>query len=256
MASISAYMFGGSNIGPDGILNDGQNIPETLFAIQKKFFGSANILIDSSYFTKSFGGDFTKKQPNAFMRIQQNNLYSQVVPLSNPCVRLTNPSGSSYAINGNAISLDPSWSNYGYSNYAISMSNDNSSKKYISSNYPYIAYYSNLLLTAYINTNINSLYKNLETTYMHPLLQNTIPVTYDISYSVSLSSSNTGTLIPKRIPINDGSWLFDTDAGIITFNDYNASSDYQVSRSNPPRISFFRYEGLFGEANILEGQDL
>jgi hypothetical protein len=251
--SIDSYIFRGSNIGLNGIFKDAQNIPEILYSIQKKFFGSANIVIDTSYLTASYGGDFTRSEPNAFMRIHQQNLYSQDVPLSNPLVN--NITGR---LNFNSVYLDYNWSNYGYSYYRGPMINDDISRKYISCNYPYIAHYSNLLLTA-IRTAVNTgRYSNIDTTYAHPLLQNAISVNYDKSYSINLYSSNIPAPPTQQFQIRptDGWWNIDTDIGIITFNDLNTNSQNQVSRSNPPRISFYRYEGLFGEANILQGQDL
>jgi hypothetical protein len=139
------------------------------------------------------------------------------------------------------------------------MSNDDLSAKYISNEYPYIAYYSNLLLT-YIPAG-TSVYSNLDVAYGHPLLQNAISEYYDSSYVTTLYSKQRTNGQFIKLEKTDGYWAVDTDGGIVTFYDSNTRtaiglSQKQVSRSNPPRISFYRYEGLFGEANILEGQDL
>jgi len=241
----TGYLFQGTTIGDDGIFYDGQNVPELLYALQKKFFGSANIVIDKSYLSVTYGGDHTVQQPNAYIRTHQTSLYAQKVPFNNPFFIPINNiiTFSNYQI------ID--WSNYNYYCYNTPMSNDNNSKKYICCNYPYIAYYESLLLTCIKYTENTGYYKNYDTTYTHPLLQNAISSTYDNSYPLSLYSD----IDSRDIPPIDGSWTLDTDAGVITFYDLNISIT-QVSRSNPPRISFFRYEGLFGEANILEGQDL
>lgn len=239
------YLFEGTNIGPDGIYSDGQNVPEMLYAFQKKMVGVANIVIDNSYLSINYGGDYLSATPNAFMRTHQNNLYAQYVPLKNPIITLGTDITNFFIVDSNTMH-EIQWSNYGYACFGISMTNDNISKKYISCNYPYIAYYKNLLLTA-IGVGISRSYSDIDTTYTHPLLQNTISTYYDSSYFTQVTSSN--IVINKT----NGWWTLDTDAGVLTFYD---KSFPQVSRSNPPRISFFRYEGLFGEANILQGQDL
>jgi hypothetical protein len=242
------YIFQGNNIGPNGIYRDGQNVPEILYALQKKSVGVANIVIDRSYLSINYGGNHFNATPNAFMRTHQDNLYAQYVPLKNPIITVGTDRNNFVIIDSNTIQ-EVQWSNYGYFCFGTSMSNDNISKKYISCNYPYIAYYKDLLLTA-IGLNVSLNYTRLDTTYTHPLLQNAISTYYDSSYFTQLASCN--VLLSR----NNGSWGFDTDAGVITFYDSNTQFVQQVSRTNPPRISFFRYEGLFGEANILQGQDL
>lgn len=241
------YLFQGNNIGPDGIYSDGQNVPEMLYAFQKKMIGVANIVIDSSYLSINYGANYLTTTPNAFMRTHQNNLYAQYVPLKNPITIITNDENNFFIVDSNTMH-EIQWSNYGYTYFGRFMSNDNISKKYISCNYPYIAYYKNLLLTA-IGVGISQSYKELDTTYTHPLLQNAISTYYDSSYFTQVTSSN--IVVDKT----NGWWTLDTDAGVLTFYDKNYYIP-QVSRTNPPRISFFRYEGLVGEANILQGQDL
>jgi len=247
--SINKYLFQGSNIGPNGILNDGQNIPEMLTAIQKKYLGQANIVIDTPYFTANYGGNIINNTPNAFQYIHQSKIFGQIVPLLNPLF----PSITFE----NSINI-PSWSNYEYFAFNTQMSNDFNSIKYTSLQYPYIAYYQNLLLTCIGYDNNKGLYSNLDTTYTHPLLQGAISGSYDITYSPILLGINKDTGNPYQIVQDDGSWILDTDAGVLTFYDLNDSTTSltQVSRSNAPTISFYRYEGLYGEANILNGQDL
>jgi len=239
------YIFKGNTIGPNGIYDDGQNIPELLYAVQKKNLGVANVVIDASYLSINYGGNYASSAPNAFIRTHQNNLYAQYVPLQNP-INAINIDDNNFIIVDSKTIQKVNWSNYGYFCFGETMSNDNISQKYISYNYPYIAYYKDLLLTA-IGVDLSQTYTELDTTYTHPLLQNAISSYYDSSYFNELGLSN---ILVANI---NGSWILDTDAGVITFYD---KSIPQVSRTNPPRISFFRYEGLFGEANILQGQDL
>jgi len=131
------------------------------------------------------------------------------------------------------------------------MNTNRNCARYISCNYPYIAFYSTILLTSVTPSGGTSLYSNFATTYSHNLLQNTIPGPYDYSYMPHIFYSNTQVEITNQ----DGYWLLDPDAGLITFYDSNTGGS-QVSASNPPYASFFRYEGLFGEASILQGQEL
>jgi len=240
------YLFQGCNIGPDGVLNDGLNIPEILSAIQKKYLGNANIVIDTSPNDVTYGGNIDFSTPNAFPYIHQTKIFSQIVPLPNP---------SSI----DSLIKVEDWSNYNYFAFNTTMSNDSQSSKYILPDYPYIAYYDKLLLTCIGYDNNNGLYSSLDTTYTHPLLQGSISDSYDISYIYFLYG------IDKDNPINNiiinknnVSWILDHDAGVLTFYDIidPATGIIQVSRSNAPRISFYRYEGLYGEARILSGQDL
>jgi hypothetical protein len=150
------------------------------------------------------------------------------------------------------------WSNYNYFAFSTTMSNDSESLKYILPDYPYIAYYDNLLLTCIGYDENKGLYSSLDTTYTHPLLQGLISDSYDITYSYQLKGINKNNDAKFILEKNNGSWILDNDAGVLTFYDIidPATNAKQVSRSNAPRISFYRYEGLYGEANILSGQDL
>jgi hypothetical protein len=240
-------LFQGNTIGSAGILNDTQNVPEMLYLIQKKFFGLANTLPDLIITAETFPNSIYKI-PNAFPYIHQNKIYSQFVPLSNP---LISDPFDSISIDLNKCYKDITFSNFNQERFfgKTMLTNQNSSK-YISFKYPYIAFYSNILLTSVTKT-ATSLYSSFATSYGHPLLQNTISGFYDLNYMPHLYYSNTGSEIVN----NDGSWLLDTDAGVVTFYDNNNVGN-QVSVTNPPLISFYRYEGLIGEASILQGQDL
>jgi len=244
--STYGYLFQGCNIGPDGVLNDGLNVPEILSAIQKKYLGIANIGIDTGPDDVIYSGNIEYSTPNAFPYIHQTKIFSQIVPVPNP-----SKPGNLEEVKG--------WSNYNYFAFNTTMSNDSQSSKYILPDYPYIAYYDRLLLTCIGYDENTGLYSSLDTTYTHPLLQGLILDTYDITYSYRLYGINKidnerDYLLDKK----NGFWILDNDAGVLTFYDRidPATTVKQVSRSNAPRISFYRYEGLYGEANILSGQDL
>jgi hypothetical protein len=252
MATDVKYFFNGSNIGPNGILNDGINVPEYLYLLSKKFFGYVNTVPDLSFIGEDVP-TFAYSVPNGFPYLHQKKLYAQIVPLSNPMFDTNR-----FLLKPEAMFRDYSFSNYNYFYFNKNMNNDSLSSKYISKDYPYIAFYSNLLLTNIsirertqdIDGTIKSLYSNFDTTYVHSLLQQSISVNYDGSYAYSLYQSNG---IEQIYPDN-GYSLVDTDVGSINFYD-RITSGQQISSSNPPRISFFRYEGLFGEANILSSQE-
>lgn len=321
MASID-YLFNGSNIGPKGIFKDGQNVPEMMYMLTKKMLGRITREPDTIY-TSELGGSYINNTPNSFQYIKNINLYSQLLPLSNP-IAFT-PLNPLNSINSTKIS---DWSNYYNFQYInTQLLTENISSKYISKVYPYIAFYSNLLLTP---LTLNNNTKYIDCSYAHPLLVNQIEFTYDRSYSptvtclnsitvdvtASTSNLNTNTVtytainsfvigqfvtvnnIPSpftRFNINyipiiaatstnftvfanilgnntcngnayvyssntyinltttNGYWIIDPSTGILTFYDNNSVN---LNRYNPPRISFYRYEGLFGDAAILQGQDL
>jgi hypothetical protein len=115
--------------------------------------------------------------------------------------------------------------------------------------------YSNLLLTSLSTEGPPYTQFGYGTTfpsYGHPLLVNTIPLTFDplATYAWVLKNSNDST-----IEDYDGYWLCDTDAGVITFYDSNTSVS-QITNTNPPNFTFYRYEGLIGTTNVATTQDL
>jgi hypothetical protein len=239
------YLFEGSNIGPFGVTYDTINIPEMMYLLTKKNFGIANTLPDIPY-TAEFDANYLNNIPNAFSYIYQTKLYSQSVPLSNPMATRTQFDPSKGV-------LDVSWSNYNFGKfYNTTMSNDNLSKRYVSKTHPHICFYSNLMLTHIpARTNFQTVYSNYLPTYVHPLLVQSISKRYDFSYFTRLRQNNGIDVIAS----DDGYSLIDNEAGTVVFYDSNTQTP-QVGPNNLPRISFYRYEGLFGEASILQGQDL
>ena len=250
MPAIPSYIFQGSNIGPGGVLADAIDIPEMMYLIQKKFLGFPNTIPDILY-NNELKPSITANIPSAFPNQHQTKIYSQIVPQANPIS--TGPSFGYVTLSSN-YAQDHSFVNSNYSFLGCNMITDYSSARYYSCNYPYIAFYSNLLISP-LEVNATrypaTLYSNYCTTYGHPLLVNSISPQYDITYSVSvLTSNDSGLIIPS-----DGYWLLDNDTGLIVFYDSNTIIP-QVTASNPPRISFFRYEGLFGDASIGQIQYL
>jgi hypothetical protein len=241
-----SYIFQGSNIGTFGVTSDTIDIPEMMFLITKKIFGIPNTIPDIIYSSEVVPNNNTKI-PNSFPNIFQNKMYTQNVPIPNPIG----------TINGGILIQANTYRDLTFSNfnsqrfYNQVLCNENRSSKWISRDYPYICFYSNLQLTNYNPGNrmgipTASLYSNYTTTFMHPLLINSIPQTYDISYYPRLYSLNGTTEIQ---PAN-GYWLVDTDSGLLTFYDRIGNNSIRPSPSNLPRMSFYRYEGLFGEAGI------
>jgi hypothetical protein len=250
-----SYIFKGSNIGPNGVTADTVDIPEMMYLISKKFFGYPNTIPDIIYSSELAPSKLSSRNiPSAFQNIYQSKMYSQQVPIPNPLS--SNTVGTIFVFNPLSCYQDTTFSNY-YNNtfyyYTQNISNDTLSSRWVCCNYPYLCYYSNILLTNYNpgSRYTTSLYSNYITTFINPLLVNAIPSTYDYSYNPQLFQNNGTT----QILLPNGYWLLDTDAGNIVFYDSNTSGPI-ITTSNLPRISFFRYEGLFGEASILQGQEL
>jgi hypothetical protein len=245
--ATSLYLFQGSNIGVGGVTFDAIDIPEMMYLLTKKFFGIPNTIPDMLYSSEK-KPNIEDAIPNSFPFIHQTKIYSQIVPLSNPMSILT-------IFQPETTTLDVSWSNYNFSNfYRIPMCNDNLSKRYVSKTHPYICYYSNLLLTNLpnpVDDYTQTFYTNYFPTYVHPLLVNSISRRHDVTYFSKISQNN-GTVISDT----NGYPLIDNDAGTLVFYDSNRIGSQQVGPNNLPRVSFYRYEGLFGEASILQGQDL
>ena len=208
---------------------------EAIYFLLKKSFGFPNTTPHGPIRNEAVNNG------NSFPSVSMLKQYNQLIP----------------AVNPNDYILDPSWSNFGYKNdfKASGFDNDSVSKRYYSSNYPYIVMYSNLLLTSLTPEGRPFIQFGYDTTYPsygHPLLANTIPITFDPikTYNWVLRNSN-----DTEIEDFDGYWLCDTDAGVITFYDSNTQVP-QVTNLNPPNFTFYRYEGLIGTTNVASTQDL
>jgi len=112
--------------------------------------------------------------------------------------------------------------------------------KKISLTYPYIAYYDKLPLQSATQYNDNS--------YTHSNLNRIILPSYNNSYSNTIFNFDTTqniTQLGSNAALPDSKYInIDSDTGILTF--YNITTSNIVSYSNPPVISFYRYEGVVG----------
>lgn len=95
-------------------------------------------------------------------------------------------------------------------------------------------------ITIYKDITLNHVIGDTNAFY-HPLLINSIPFNYgDGSYNYLLKT-NTGIVIP----FGAGDWDIDNDSGVLRF--YSSTLPFGISATNPPNVSFFRYEGNFGQ---------
>ena len=219
-------------------LFDGISPFEGVYFLLKKSFGYPDTLPRGSV-----TGEVTNNY-NSYPFITLGKQYNQEIPQLNP----------------NDFILDPTWSNFGYRSLFRVFASDSVSQRYYSSKYPYIALYSNLRLTALSEEGVVTArfgYTGVRyPSYGHTLLVNAIPFTFVNNsiqsniYSWRLSDSNNIFIDPVN-----GYWLCDTDSGVITFFDSNTSGR-QITNSNPPNFTFYRYEGLMGTTNVASTQDL
>jgi len=225
-ANLSANFFTSPLIGTN-VLSDGVDPTEILNFLFKKSFGIANSKPYWDYSDETVGFNSTP-----FTNL--NSLYSQKIPITinelNPLVKIDN------------------WVN----------PNGRGGEKWISSNFPYISNYRLIDMTpcvgnqfsntffcgvTYYDSTGNPAYSNFST--------NSIPNNYGdgISFKHLVYSSN-GSPLSSQNNGTGGSWILDTDSGVLTF--YDAVIGRSVNNENPPRITYWRYEGLTGNANIVE----
>jgi hypothetical protein len=197
-------------VGSDGIRNDSINPTEILNYLFKKSFGFPNTSLYDAYNNEAVGSF------NSTPYIINKNLYSQPIPNIAPT----------------DLSNDLTWTN---------------GTRSISSNYPYLARYENVLMQVNIGT-YPSFYVEDNNGNKHTKI---IPMFFDPDQSYIISLSTTNNVGLDFGQISSGSWIMDTDSGVLTFYD-DVTIGEGVSSTNPPRISYWRYEGLTGNANIVE----
>ena len=241
---------------------DAFSVNEGMNYLFKKSIGYPNTLPQGSLYSELLDNY------NSFQFITQNKIYNQVISQSN--------------LPFNNYILDPLFSNVTFAFQSPTIKDqytpDYKGKRYYCSNYPHIAYYSNILLSYIAENNGGSVYPNRRqvVSYGHPLLVNAIPVTFAPynnnepgSYSINLLTSNLDS--QQIISEVDGYWLVDTDSGILTLYDsnttvplgiqYNPATGQPIKDAanniiyNLPRISFYRYEGIIGSTNVANTQD-
>jgi hypothetical protein len=206
---------------------DGINATEMLNYMFKKQFGIAN-----AYPYLKYNYD-VRQRTTAINNSTLDKQYSQKIPLEPP--------------NDNILD----------NNFDSSIYGDNNGARYISSKYPYMVFYANMPMT-YLDANSFFVgYVNDDLAETFYLTQNAVSPFYgndpnfDNTYLKALIVRDSlNNKLPFGIP-GSGDWLLDCDSGILTFYD-NASN---VTTTTPPRISFWRYEGLIGNNTIMEVKD-
>ena len=86
--------------------------------------------------------------------------------------------------------------------------------------------------------------------YKHDDLKDAIPFNFGdgSSYDHVLYAADGKQIYPGKA---GGDWIVDTDAGIVTFYNYNEVSE-TVNEQNPPSITFYRYVGRKGLGALLK----
>jgi len=200
--------------GVNGWRSDGVDPTEMINYLFKKSFGIPNAQAYKTY-RFDFSGTY-----NSTQTIKNNFIYAQYIPDTAPSDTIE----------------DTSWS-------------IPQSSRYISQSYPYLVNYRDILMTGLNSDNPSFVCKNSDDTLIS---NNTIPYYYGdhSSYNIILKGNN-NTLLNFGL-LSAGSWIMDTDSGILTFYDDVDPTIATVNKDTPPRISYWRYEGLTGNANIVE----
>jgi len=205
---------------------DGINATEMLNYIFKKQFGIPNAYPYNTY------DDDTLQRVSAINNSTLDKQYSQYIPYQPPTDKIQ----------------DTTFDNSKYGN---------TGERYISSNYPYMAYYTNMQMSYISDYSFFVGYNNDDGTTFY-LTQNAIspfygrdptfdPQTY---FKELLVYDSAGNPLEFGIP-SAGNWILDCDSGILTFYDDTPN----VTATNPPIISFWRYEGLIGNNTIMNVKD-
>ena len=220
---LSGLTSGGNNRA------DGVDPSEILNFLFKKSFNIPNAAPYQNY-------GYDSIYYNASIHLNSRNVYSQYIPPSIPVSLGRYPIG--YTLNPiTDLILDTTYPN-------------GDGQKFIHPTYPYLAYYYSMLMTA-AEANDYTFFVGTNNPPRINLTQNVIPLNYGdgVSYNYNLNSyDNSTTLFFGNS--NFGSWLLDTDSGVLTF--YDNVNQAIVNAGNPPRISFWRYEGLTGNSGISE----
>ena len=107
--------------------------------------------------------------------------------------------------------------------------------------YPYIAKYSNIPLTGIIDNPERAFYQPSRNLLLNAIL----PAGTNFLVSVT---NNAGTLV-----INGANYILDRDAGTLT---YFPGAEILLTQAEPPKITFWRYEGTFLSDSGLSGVSL
>jgi hypothetical protein len=198
--------------------------------LYKKYLGYSN-----SATTTRTNSEFA---PSALPLIFANKIATQNIPRIN----VPNAKGLINDTSGNGASISTFFNSPSDVRNHL---NQLSGKKYTWKTTPYLAYYYNILLTFNAGT---SFYSRFETPQSTPLnriyeyyLANTIPTNFTIDasiYSITVEykdTTNNWFILPSS------QYVLDRDAGLLTI--FEEATPKLITSANPPRISFWRYEG-------------
>jgi hypothetical protein len=184
---------------------------QTIF---KKYLGLSN--------TNNDIGPSYESQVSAFPVIYASQIPSSVIPttgIPNITTILTSTLFSASTLSTNASAIKYTWTNYNY-----------------------LAFYSNVLLVG-LNTNPTQSFSSASiisiSNIFNKIMSNSVQsdgTRYDI-----LVEYYNGT---AWTPMNQDNYILDRDVGVLTI--YGSTSGTPISSTNPPRVSYWRYEGLFG----------
>lgn len=116
-------------------------------------------------------------------------------------------------------------------------------KKYKWTSYPHLFYYSQIVLISMSTNPMAFSYKNsLPTTVLNNVIPPYLPIDGQSTYAITVEYYNGAwnTLVSDY-------YLFDRDVGVLTIYG-NDSVSNTITNVNPPRISYWKYEGTFGLA--------
>jgi len=208
---------------------DGINTTEITNFIFKKQFGIPNTNPYSVYSTESAN--------DSFLNASKDRQYSQEIPFNSP---------------------NDLYNDINFSNIFETPDEIYDQYKFISFNKPYIVYYSNIIMESSASGQNNEAISFIVKLNNSILTRNAISQYYgnegtgqSRGYNIKLTDYNGNILTFGSI--DAGSWLLDCDSGVLTFyDDINTeNTGASVDGDNPPRISFWRYEGLIGNNTIM-----
>ena len=229
---------------------DGVDPTEILNYMFKKQFGIPNASPYSIYSSESIA-------QSSFQNSTKDRQFSQYIPFEYPTDIYEDTNFRNNIVNNGIL---------------VNNSPDFNQARYISSKYPYLTFYSNVIMKNIVTDsqlaffvkdeknniltqNAISLFyskKNVKVYEGLNLDANFNPLSYENTIKLTNITGNSNLQFGDKLA---GSWLFDTDSGIVTFYDDVDRSVATVNASNPPRISFWRYEGLIGNNTIMEVAD-
>jgi hypothetical protein len=119
---------------------------------------------------------------------------------------------------------------------------------YRSRSYPYIYMYSNLTLQSAVSGSSNAFYSPYLKNLISPSLSDTGLYAYKI-FTNNLVNDITDD--PRYKPTH----VIDTDSGVLYFFTYPSFATDPVLNDKPPKVTFYRYEGLTGNVGIASLQE-